>query len=1119
MNENAAHDELDFPDLTDDEVSLAHQITTRAQKHHSALPSYKALFAAYDEVFREQGLESEHDSHIFRVLLRVGATARERGHERGGTVDLVGCLTSLLEAHGITVIDYSESGELEAEQEDTNSVAFNGPGTETQARINGVGADRKKSQSRAEKRRVSFDDAKLDETWRSEHSRSLAPSPSENLGPWQNQHFLAQPARKGRSNPTSGQGRRARSTSSQRHNASTRPHQRKEQVARQPLADIKNEIDYSDQDINGNPTLLFEPSQTQLEANADAFFSTSTIRIARRALHIWHDAAVYTHQNNVQAFAIATSHDRRTLVKQAFDVWRNAYLESREERRLEENCVKEEKKWFRRWEFHLVDKAFSHWRQATFDQRHVTELAKKRILQVRYFSRWKALTVENARKSRLVLGRKYLSLWREKLTGTLHRQDQAEAHYEQVLARRCWKSWFWRFCDRKVDSWREEKTMKRTLDAWRQRVAQMQTREQQSEDHYNNRLSGIGFGGLQKQLTICQQNTDQASTHYDRQLKTACLRTITIHANLAPIAKTFTLKINLDLQRRAFKTWHLRLQLERQADEVNRQRVLQSAWTKWNDNLRCRALGQRIDERVLIESLYKWALAEREQLFTRAMDGKALRRAFAWWRYRAGEAQDKLTMAERIFAEQQHRRHLARAMGCLNQELRRLEDLDRMAVEFANARVLPRFLQGWAQKAKHAMELQHRSGDARFYTLATRSLAVWRERTTQHVNARRREAYTHVRGRMKVRIVRNCFGRWRDQAVVAKSMDREAEYRLQEKNRRAAIEAFSRWQEKTAQVRESSERADALDRTRLVVSALAAIAAAHSQHRELERQADEFRHEQELVLLGAMMKKLQWTQFTAARRAESAEALLLRNRDQHIRQMLRHWALLTADRRTARAITSTAKGPEDEEPESPSLRPASRQRAASRSRERPGFLPASPPEPSATPGYMRTPSRSSRRAGRFRPLPTPRGMTPFSFGEGYISTTPAPLPSIQHISRSGAATDVVPSTTGQESEERDVAGNEDGMSTLTPQITPFARKLRAGGFGASNVAPPGTSTVAATPGPSALRSSVFGRSVLGGGAVGTAKSVRFASGGGGGGGNGWRSSRTGRRDEVHEKSS
>ncbi|KAI7391360.1 hypothetical protein KC328_g7530 [Hortaea werneckii] len=646
------------------------------------------------------------------------------------------------------------------------------------------------------------------------------------------------------------------------------------------------------------------------------------------------------------------------------------------------------------------------------------------------------------------------------------------------------------------------------------RVTQLQAREQQSEDHYNNRLYAIGFGGLQKQLNTCQRDDEQALVHYDRQLKTTCFRTITIHADLAPIAKNFTLKVNLDLQRRAFKTWHHRLQLERQAAEVNHQRVLQSAWTKWNDNLRCRALGQRIDERVLIESLYKWALAEREQLFTRAMDGKALRRAFGWWRYRAGEAQDKLVMAERVFAEQQHRRRLAQAVGCLNREMRRLEDLDRMAIEFANARVLPRFLKGWAQKARHAMELQRWAGDARFYTLATRSLAVWRERTTQHVHARRREAYKHVRGRMKIRIVKNCFGLWRDQAVVAKSMDGEAEYRAQEKNRQAAIEAFGRWHGKTAQVRESSDRADALDRTRLVVSALAAIAAAHSRHQGLERQADEFRHEQELVLLGAMMKKLQWTQFTAARRAESAEALLLRNRDQHIRQMLRHWALVTADRRTVRASTPAPKEGEDDEPESPSLRPASRQRAASRSRERPGFLPHSPPETSATPGYMRTPSRSSRRAGRFRPLPTPKAMTPFSFGEGYLSTTPAPLPSIQQTSRSAAGgTDVVPSTTEQESEERDTAGNEDGMSTLTPQITPFARKLRAGGFGGSNAASAGTATVAATPGPSVLRSSVFGRSVLGG----TAKSVRFA--GGGTSGDGWRGSKVGRRDEGHEKSS
>jgi hypothetical protein len=49
---------------------------------------------------------------------------------------------------------------------------------------------------------------------------------------------------------------------------------------------------------------------------------------------------------------------------------------------------------------------------------------------------------------------------------------------------------------------------------------------------------------------------------------------------------------------------------------------------------------------------------------------------------------------------------------------------------------------------------------------------------------------------------------------------------------------------------------------------------------------------------------------------------------------------------------------------------------------------------------------------------------------------------------------------------------------LTPQVTPFARKLRAGGF----IEMP----------PSALRTSVLGRS---GAAMGTGKSVRFASAG------------------------
>jgi protein SFI1 len=174
--------------------------------------------------------------------------------------------------------------------------------------------------------------------------------------------------------------------------------------------------------------------------------------------------------------------------------------------------------------------------------------------------------------------------------------------------------------------------------------------------------------------------------------------------------------------------------------------------------------------------------------------------------------------------------------------------------------------------------------------------------------------------------------------------------------------------------------------------------------------------------------------------------LMVRNGEKHVKNMLRHWFMKASSLRASRLDQPA-------EPESPSIRSASRAAARSASKER--FTPShSTSYTPGTPGYMRTPSRS-RRAGRFRPIPTPGAVTPFAFDPGYLATTPAPFTAAEN-------------------------GNSNSPMPvgLTPQVTPFARKLRAGGF-------------AEMP-PSALRTSVLGRS---GAAVGTGKSVRFASAG------------------------
>ncbi|KAK5125912.1 hypothetical protein LTR85_011267 [Meristemomyces frigidus] len=1023
MNDSADPDDL--PDLSDEDISLLHQITTLAAT--SPAPPFKALFAAYDHVFAEQGIEQEHDGVVFRLLLRVGEAARE-GRSAHGRVDLVGCLKGILAAQGITVLEGDEDQTGEDAGEETRSVVVASvqQGNEV-IRAGG----RKKDAGR---RRVSFDDARLDETWLSEHSRSLAASP-----PRQNQTgLLSQPPRRGRY-PDAPNGRRARSTSSQRTNLVRQSAPKHFQQA-SPSTVYTSEAE----DTNFNPTLLFQPSQTQLEQNAEAFASTSIIRAGRRCLHVWHDTALSLHQTRQQAYAIASAHDRRTLLKQAFDQWRTNHAAKVQTRREDEYWQRREKEVYAVHLRDILQGAFTHWRSSTLDQKRAMVVGKERVLKIRYFHRWRAIAAENAAKARSILARKYLAVWREKLARKLLRDEQATAHYEEAVTKRCWKAWFWHFCSRRVDGWREEKVKRRTLTAWTGRLRDVRQKAAHADEHYAASIARCAFSNLHQRLAKCQHNNEQARTCHDRNLAESCLRTLSIQAKLNPIARTLTLKVRLNFQRKAFRIWHLHLTLTREAEIVDRKRVLQSAWTNWNDALRCKALGQRIDERVLVETLYKWVLAERLRLFQRSTAARLLRDAVHTWAGALYSIRARTEEAEVAFVEAQQRRRLAYGMQKLHMAMHKREDAERAAVEFANSRTLPNVLQILAEKTRHVLDLEKWAADARFYTLCTRSLSIWRERTTQHVHNRRRDAYATVRARVKIRLVASCLSIWHAKTVDISGMNEEAERRAQVRLFNTGTRAFDDWRSETAHLQRMHEQATALDNHRLRTSALSAVTSTYAQHQLMDEQAATFRGESDLAVLAAALKKVQWAQFTAARRSESAEALWARNRDQHVRHWLRGWYVQAFDRRGAKQGVTVDV---EEEPDSPSLRPASR--AASRSRER---VPAGSP-PAGTPLHMRTLSRS-RRAGRFRPLPTPAPGTPFALDPAYLATTPAPLLDDQALPE----------------------------GTLTPQVTPFARKLRAGGF-------------AATPAP-ALRSSVFGRSVQG-----TAKSVRFAGGsrfGGGG---------------------
>ncbi|KAF2766207.1 Sfi1-domain-containing protein [Teratosphaeria nubilosa] len=1031
----------DLPELNDDDITILYEICKVANT--LAGPPFKVLVAAYEQVFADQGIEREHDSAVFRVIYRLGDAARQAGRH-GGQVDLVGCLKSVCAAHGITLVDTAEaSGEAEEER---RSVVVG----QQSPRVNGDGVG--SSKRKGDGRRVSFNDARLEETWLSEDTRDLYTSTPAHVG---QAGLLAQPPRRGRG-MNLGEVRRTRSTSSQRlpdgllyQSAAPEHHQ-------PGLPSLTHESEAEQPDVN--PTLLYQPTQAELEHNAEAFLFTSDSRLARRCLHIWHDRALRLLGANAQAYAIAAAHDRHTLLKQSFDLWRDHCIARQEERRLESYVAWLESKSedFRnirdRW---LLSKAFSQWRGSLRHQQQVLRTAKNFILRMRYFHKWRALAVEHAAKARGVLLKKYLNIWRLKLVR--HRTDEFDAvvHHEGAVMKRCLKAWFFNFCDSRVTMWREQKLQRKYLSVWVQRTRQQQDREVQAGDHYLARIGSVTLHQLRARLTTCREKEACACDYHHRTLTSRGVAELRAQAKLAPIQRIVSLKVQLNLRSKAFGVWHLHFRLAREAFEADRKRILQTAWTKWNDALRCKALAQRIDERVLVESLYKWVLAERLRLFERAVNARIARQVLERWRNRTTALQLTIEEAEQHFFESQQRRRLVCSMTKLHLAMRKREDAERAAVEFANIHsMVPHALEVMAEKVRHVRELNKWAADARFYTLCTRAIAVWHTRTTQQQHNRRRDAYATIRARIKERLVSECLHSLRRRHDEIVAMQQEAEQRAAARAVEVGTQAFDKWRAKTARIIDMEQQATNLDRQRLKFSALAAMRDFYALQTTMKDRAMKFQHQTELSLLAAALRKLQWAQFTAARRVESAEALWTRNRDAHIRHMLRHWHWQALARQAARQTPA----PEEAEPESPSLRPASRAASRSRERERSVFA-SSPPPPtaSATPAYLRSPSRS-RRAARFRPIPTPAPVTPFAFDPAYLSTTPAPV-------------------------------SGDDVSALTPQVTPFARKLRAGGISGVGVLTPALRTTTAA---AAAAAGLFGRSVQGG----TAKSVRFAQGSG-----------------------
>ena len=923
--------------------------------------------------------------------MRVGESAR-RDHRTGAPTNFVFYLRDILETLGITVIDpEDDAGSERVSRQDE-----------------GIRVAKTKNDPRA-KRRVSFDDARLEETWLSENSKSIDPAPE--FAP---RGLLRRPPRRGRGFASL---KRARSTSSQR-DASTRYPQHPSSRHRQHFSSSTTYD--SDYEERAAQTDLFQPSQTQLEQNAEAFFATSELRNARQRIHIWQDKTADLRNQRSNAFSIATAHDNRTLVKQALDMLRSAFETKRLEKnrkaklqRILEDFLRKNDRW-------LLVKAFSHWDESARHQKRATALAQRHIMKVKYFNRWRKVAVDNVAKTRKILARKYLNLWRDKTTRHQLAHEQALTHYEETLAKKTYHQWFWTFCSRRVEDWHERRIESRAFKFWLANWRSRQDKVQEVSNSTDHKLVKSAFSTLILRAQKQKETSDVAQSYRQRKLATSSLKWLGTQAKLVPRSKTISAQTDRLLQHKVIKVWQLHLNLNRQAEAVDRKRLLQTAWTSWNDALRCQALAQRIDERVLVQTLYKWVLHERLRVFEQKQRTSLLRKSLATCFSNFQERSSRLFAAETSFVHSHRWRGARSAILQLNAAIRHQETEERTAVEFANTWAIPKAFGRWKERIEDARRLATWAADARFYCLCTRVLKLWQEKTTKQKQNRRREAYATIRAKVKIRIVQGCFTRWQTKTANIQTMQSEADQREQARRAVVGTQAFAIWRDESRRLMELQMQAAATDQQKLLASALATLVGQYADLTEMEQEAAVFRQETDSALLSRLLKKVQWAIFTATRRIESADALLARNRDQHIRAVLRHWSSQVVKRRSANTFDDQVA------PDSPSLRPASR--LAAKSAEGTRFAGPTPQHSTevAMSRYLRTPA-PSRRTGRFRALPTPIHMTPMAFDPSLFAKTPAPLDTV--ISE------------GDGEEPHDVTGLD---NETMPQVTPFARKLNAG---------------------------------------------------------------------------
>ena len=524
--------------------------------------------------------------------------------------------------------------------------------------------------------------------------------------------------------------------------------------------------------------------------------------VAKRQLRHWRERAIQYREDNLNLDSIAVDHDKFVLLHQALNTWYARLQENLQIAETERFFAHLERRSGRARDIFLLHKAFTHWVDRSDERVQGTLLARRHIVRTRIFNAWREITAVNELKVRRQVLKKFFSIWRRRRLNIAANGLAALQKYEEKLVENIYWQWARKFWDSKaITLWREG-AKRRMLFCWTIAARNIQEENCAAEDARHLQLAWNAWRIWRakiEQRTGCNQ---KAKNFHESSICTTVLRKWHREIEVIPAKNTFQTDVGVRLLRRTFGIWLQRSRRERQATITDRIRILREAWTNWRHKFRFQVISARVDDRIILETVYKWVLVERVVAAKRLLNSKTIRCCLQTWVDRSRSLKERKWDQECLalsFAVLKTEDRIIRQWHSRTQYLQWLETL---ALRFHTPRLLQRVLSQWSERAQHLQQLHLWSHDAEFYFLTSRSLKLWKGSTETAKREKRKVAYAQVRRMTKMNLARSAVHKWRRQARKVLDLEEQAISTNHNRDIIIGMNIFDCWRARTEELGE-----------------------------------------------------------------------------------------------------------------------------------------------------------------------------------------------------------------------------------------------------------------------------------------------------------------------------